>query len=68
MRVLWRTFILALPAASQKRKRSNASHVFSETGRKMAKNSKLKQNSKFKSGAKQKQRKCVLMFDDKDRQ
>ncbi|XP_077061818.1 nucleolar protein 12 [Siphateles boraxobius] len=34
----------------------------------MAKNSKLKQNSKSKSGAKHKQRKCVLMFDDKDRQ
>ncbi|KAK9978934.1 hypothetical protein ABG768_020670 [Culter alburnus] len=34
----------------------------------MAKNSKLKQKTNGKSGAKQKQRKCVLMFDDKDRQ
>uniref|UniRef100_A0A673IQC0 Nucleolar protein 12 n=1 Tax=Sinocyclocheilus rhinocerous TaxID=307959 RepID=A0A673IQC0_9TELE len=38
--------------------------------RKMAKNDKLKQKSKFNSGVKhkKKQRKCVLMFDDKDRQ
>ncbi|XP_016369058.1 nucleolar protein 12 [Sinocyclocheilus rhinocerous] len=36
----------------------------------MAKNDKLKQKSKFNSGVKhkKKQRKCVLMFDDKDRQ
>ncbi|XP_050960782.1 nucleolar protein 12 isoform X3 [Labeo rohita] len=36
----------------------------------MAKNGKLKQKSKFTSGVKprKKQRKCVLMFDDKDRQ
>ncbi len=39
--------------------------------RKMSKNGKLKQISKFNSGVKQKkkkQRKCVLMFDDNDRQ
>uniref|UniRef100_A0A9J8DGT3 Nucleolar protein 12 n=3 Tax=Cyprinus carpio TaxID=7962 RepID=A0A9J8DGT3_CYPCA len=38
--------------------------------RRMAKNGTLKQKSKFNSGVKpkKKQRKCVLMFDDKDRQ
>ncbi|XP_067310529.1 nucleolar protein 12 [Pseudorasbora parva] len=34
----------------------------------MAKNGKFNQKSKSRSGAKQKQRKCVLMFDDEDRQ
>lgn len=37
---------------------------------KMAKNGQLKQKSKFNSGVKpkKKQRKCVLMFNDEDRQ
>ncbi|XP_051741913.1 nucleolar protein 12 [Ctenopharyngodon idella] len=69
MRVLWRTFILALPVVLRSGSFA-ARHTCLERvhSRKMAKNGKLKQKTNCKSGAKQKQRKCVLMFDDKDRQ
>ncbi len=65
------TFILALPEARlTEAEVLLRCHTCLLELMKMAKNGQLKQKSKFNSGVKpkKKQRKCVLMFNDEERQ